>query len=72
MPPVVFYCFNFFLRIFMKFSLKSLLLLQFPMDSFETRYTYSLGHSSHLLLFRFLKFVVFNFLMDSFEIRYRN
>ena len=30
-----------FLRIFIKFSLKSLLLLQFPMDSFETRYTYS-------------------------------
>ena len=35
-----------------EFSLKSLLLLQFPMDSFETRYTYSLGQSSHLL-FRF-------------------
>ena len=45
-----------FLRIFIKLSLKSLLLLQFPMDSFETRYTYSLGQSSHLL-FRFLKFV---------------
>ena len=48
----------FFLRIFIKFSLKSLLLLQFPMDSFETRYTYSLGQSSHLL-FRFLKCVFF-------------
>ena len=53
--------FFFFLRIFIIFSLKSLLLLQFPMDSFETRYTYSLGQSSHLL-FRFLKCVFFNFL----------
>ena len=48
----------FLIRIFIKFSLKSLLLLQFPMDSFETRYTnYSLGQSSHLL-FRFLKCVI--------------
>ena len=46
---------SFFLN---EFSLKSLLLLQFPMDSFETRYTYSLGQSSHLL-FRFLKCVFF-------------
>ena len=45
----------------MKFSLKSLLVLQFPMDSFETRYSYSLVQSSHLL-FRCLKFVFFNFL----------
>ena len=48
----------FLIRIFIKFVLKSLLLLQFPMDSFETRYTnYSLGQSSHLL-FRFLKCVI--------------
>ena len=32
--------FFYFLRIFIKFSLKSLLLLQVPMDSFETKYTY--------------------------------
>ena len=50
-----------FLRTFIKLSLKSLLLLQFPMDSFETRYTYFLGQSSHLL-FRFLKCVFFSFL----------
>ena len=43
--------------------LKSLLILQFPMDSFETRYT-SLGQSSHLLLFGFLKFVCFYFLAN--------
>ena len=47
----------FLLWIFIKFSLKSL--LQFPMDSFETRYTYYLGQSSHLLLFSFLKFALF-------------
>ena len=51
------------------------------MDSFETRYTYSLGQSSHVLLLRFLNFVFFyessfksllflQYLMDSFEIRY--
>ena len=55
--------FLYFLRIFIKFSLKSLLRLQFPMDSFATRYTYSLGQSSHLL-FRFLKFVFFYFLAE--------
>ena len=37
-----------FLQIVIKFSLKSLLLLQFPMDYFETRYTYYLGQSSNL------------------------
>ena len=56
-------CIFFFLRIFIKFSLKSLLLLQFPMDSFATMYTYSLGQSSHLLC-RFLKFVFFYFLAE--------
>ena len=55
--------FLYFSRIFIKFSLKSLLLLQSPMDSFATRYTYSLGQSSHLLC-RFLKFVFFNFLAE--------
>ena len=47
-----------FLWIFIKFSLKSLLLLQFPMDSRETIYTYYLGQSSHLL-FSFFKFAFF-------------
>ena len=37
-------------------SLTLLLLLHFSMDSFETRYTYLLGQSPNLVLFRILKF----------------
>ena len=32
------------------FFFKSLLVLQFSLDCFETRYNYSLGQSSHLVL----------------------
>ena len=51
--------FFYFIRILIKFSLNSLLLLQFPMNSFESRYTYSLGQSSYLLLLRFLNFLFY-------------
>ena len=42
------------------FLFKSLLLLQFPLVSFKTRYNYSLGHSSNFLL-RILKLHYFIF-----------
>ena len=35
---------------------KSLLLLHFLLDSFETRYTYFLGQSPNVVIFRILKF----------------
>ena len=35
--------------------------IQFPMDSFETMYSYCLGQSSNLLLFSFVKFAFFIF-----------
>ena len=41
---------------------KSLLLLHFLLDSFETRYTYFLGQSPNFVLFRILKFGFSNFL----------
>ena len=46
-------CINFF---------KSLLLLHFLLDSFETRYTYFLGQSPNFVLFRILKFGISDFL----------
>ena len=41
---------------------KSLLLLHFLLDSFETRYTYFLGQSPNFDLFRILKFGFSDFL----------
>ena len=41
-------------------------LLQFSVDSFETNYNYSLGQSSHLVLFRILKFA-FYLLFTNFD-----
>ena len=41
---------------------KSLLLLHFLLDSFETRYTYFLGQSPNFDLFRFFKFGFSDFL----------
>ena len=43
---------------------KLLLLLHFPMDSFETRYTYFLGQSLNFVLFRILKFGFSDFFMN--------
>ena len=67
---------------FHQFFLKSLLLQQFSVDSynyslnffffyeffsefFVTTYNYSLGQSSHLFLFRNLKFAFFKFLLQN-------
>ena len=58
---------------------KSLLLLHFLLDSFETRYTYFLGQSPNFVLFRFFMnfhqnslklLLLLHFSMDSFETRY--
>ena len=59
------------LWIFIKFSLKSLLLLQFPVDSLETMYTYYLCQSSHLLLFSFwnLHFLYFSRIFIKFSLK---
>ena len=47
---------------------KSLLLLHFLLDSFETRYTYFLGQSPNFVLFRILKFGFSDFFMNCHQI----
>ena len=49
-------------------SLKLLLLLHFSIDSFETRYTCSLGQSPNFVLFRILKFGFSDFFMNFHQI----
>ena len=47
---------------------KSLLLLDFLIDSFETRYTYFLGQSPNFVLFRILKFGFSDFCYEFYKI----